>query len=175
MRAENGQTVPGRNGTSAAWPTKPKASLSTNRPPTSSRPGTATRYERNETRILVTAAAIIAGIAQEQIAAHPGASWIRLARATAAEFAAAGVGAAIGSLIAVPGVALIMSLYYFITNRFTIPAIQAHEARGREEGREWANRAWSEWNQRRLAHEAQGIPFNEPPPDRQPPRNGEQL
>ena len=80
-----------------------------------------------------------------------------------------------------------MSLYHFITNRFTIPAIQAHEARGeargREEGREEgvikgrerANRAWSEWNQRRLAHEAQGTPFNEPPPDRQPPRKGKQL
>ena len=76
-----------------------------------------------------------------------------------------------------------MSLYHFITNRFTIPAIQAHEARGREEGREEgviegqerANRAWSEWNQRRLAHEAQGIPFNEPPPDQQPPRKGNPL
>ena len=145
-----------------------------------------TRYERSETRIIGITVSMIAGIAQEQIAAHPGASWVRLARATAAEFAAAGVGAAIGSLIAVPGVALIMSLYHFITNRFTIPAIQAHEAhgeaRGREEGREEgviegqerANRAWSEWNQRRLAHEAQGIPLNEPPPDQQPPRKGKQ-
>ena len=108
-----------------------------------------TRYERSETRIIGITVPMIAGIAQEQIAAHPGASWVRLARATAAEFAAAGVGAAIGSLIAVPGVALIMSLYHFITNCFTIPAIRAHEA--------------------------QGIPFNEPPPDRQPPRKGNPL
>ena len=121
---------------------------------------------------------IIADIAQEQIAARLGASWIQLARATATAFAPAGVGAAIGSLIAVQGVALIVSLYHFITNRFTIPAIQAHEARGREEGiiqgAEQANRAWSEWNQRRLTHEAQGTPFLEPPPDHQPPPNGRQ-
>ena len=92
---------------------------------------------------------IIADIAQEQIAARPGAGWIRLARATVAAFAPAGVGAAIGSLIAVQGVALIVSLHHLITNRFTIPAIKAHEARG--------------------------IPCHEPPPDQQPHRNGRPL
>ena len=129
---------------------------------------------------------IIADIAQEQIAARPGAGWVRLARETAAAFAPAGVGAAIGSLIAVQGVALIVSLYHFITNRFTIPAIKAHEARGeargRDEGRdeglaegiEQSNKAWREWLQRRDDAAAQGIPFDEPPPDQQPHRNGKQ-
>ena len=82
MRDKNRQTAPGRNGTGAAWLTKPKASPSTNAPPTSNRPETATSYERNETRIIGITVPIIAGIAQEQIAAHPGASWVRLARAT---------------------------------------------------------------------------------------------
>ena len=71
-----------------------------------------------------------------------------------------------------------MSLYHFITNRFTIPAIQAHEARGREEGlaegAQQQNKAWREWLQRRDDAAAQGTPFHEPPPDQQPPPNGRQ-
>ena len=96
-------------------------------------------------------------------------------RETGSGFAAAGIGAAIGSLIAVQGVALIVSLYHFITNRFTIPIIEKHREEGREEGREQSNRAWAEWNQRRLDHEARGIPFDDPPPDQhQPSRNGKE-
>ncbi len=138
---------------------------------------------------------MIANITQEQMAANPGASWIRLAQETASEFAAAGVGAAIGSLIAMQGVAIIVSLYHIITNRFVKPVIEEHEERGRKEGEERgrkegiaegeergrkegeergrkegeerANRAWAKWNQSRLEHEAQGIPFDEPPPHNQ--------
>ena len=120
---------------------------------------------------------MIISIVQDEIAVNSHAGWIRMARESASEFAAVGVGAAIGSLIAVQGVAIIVSLYHIITNRFTIPAIEQHREEGREEGRaegeDRANRAWREWNQRRLDHEAQGIPFDEPPPDQQPPgRNG---
>ena len=97
--------------------------------------------------------------------ARPGSGWIRLARETASEFAAVGVGAAIGTLIAVQGVAIIVSLYHIITNRFTIPAIEKHRAEGRAEGEEQANQAWREWLQRRDEAEAQGLPFDEPPPD----------
>ncbi len=61
-----------------------------------------------------------------------------------------------------------MSLYHIITNRFVKPVIEEHEERGRKEGiaegEERANRAWANWNQSRLEHEAQGIPFNELPP-----------
>ncbi len=57
-----------------------------------------------------------------------------------------------------------MSLYHIITNRFVKPVIEEHEERGRKEGEERANRAWAKWNQSRLEHEAQGIPFDEPPP-----------
>ena len=70
-----------------------------------------------------------------------------------------------------------MAIYHAITNRFTKPVIEEHIAQGREEGIaegvEQANRAWAEWNQRRLDAEAQGLPFDEPPPDQQPRRNGD--
>ena len=36
--------------------------------------------------------------------------------------------------------------------------------RGRSEGAERERRAWTEWNSRRLEAEANGLPFDEPPP-----------
>ena len=46
-------------------------------------------------------------------------------------------------------------------------ALYNHEKReeGREQGRAEANAAWRAWNDRRLAAEANGEPFTEPPPD----------
>ena len=38
------------------------------------------------------------------------------------------------------------------------------KAEGKVEGRTEAWEAWEAWNQRRLAAEAAGHPFNEPPP-----------
>ncbi len=112
---------------------------------------------------------MIVGIVLDEIAAAPGAGWVRLARESAAEFAAVGVGAAIGSLIAMQGVAIIVSLYHIITNRFTIPAIEKHRREGRKEGItegvEQSNQAWRDWLIRRDEAEAQGLPFDEPPPD----------
>ena len=53
-----------------------------------------------------------------------------------------------------------MTLYQAIVNRWVIPVIQAHEARGRN-----AERArWQEWNRRRMDAAAQGLDFDEPPP-----------
>ncbi len=40
-------------------------------------------------------------------------------------------------------------------------------AEGLAEGIAAANKAWAEWNQRRLEAEANGQPFNEPPPGQQ--------
>ena len=37
-------------------------------------------------------------------------------------------------------------------------------ATGRTEGRVETQKLWQEWNRRRLAHEARGESFNEPPP-----------
>ena len=124
---------------------------------------------------------MIMDIVQDTRAAHPGVGWIPLARESASEFAAVGVGAAIGSLIAVQGVAIVMSLYHIITNRFTTPIIEKHREEGRTEGREEGrtegrvegrtegrsetNEAWREWNRRRMDAESQGAPFDEPPPD----------
>ena len=69
-----------------------------------------------------------------------------------------------------------MSLYQAMVNRFVIPVIEAHEARGRAEGRvegrvegRAEGRAesaaeWRAWLQRSGEAEAQGQPFDEPPP-----------
>ncbi len=72
-----------------------------------------------------------------------------------------------------------MVLYYHMLSKLVDPIIKRHEergeargeAQGREEGREegatQVNNAWRGWNQRRLEHEAQGLPFDEPPPDQE--------
>ena len=61
-----------------------------------------------------------------------------------------------------------MSLYQAMVNRFVIPVIEAHEARGRAEGRVEGCAEERDWNRRRMAAEDQGQPFNEPPPGELP-------
>ena len=60
-----------------------------------------------------------------------------------------------------------MSLYQAMVNRFVTPVIEARRAEGRVEGREERQAEWEAWNLRRLDAEAQGRPFNEPPPGEQ--------
>ena len=69
-----------------------------------------------------------------------------------------------------------MVLYYHMLNKLVAPVIKRHEdrgeakgeargeAKGEARGRAEANREWREWNQRRIDHEARGLPFDEPPP-----------
>ena len=73
-----------------------------------------------------------------------------------------------------------MTLYRAIVNRWVIPVIQEHEARGYAKGRAevwvegWveglaegraAERArWVEWNRRRVEAVAEGLAFDEAPP-----------
>ena len=57
-----------------------------------------------------------------------------------------------------------MAIYQFLTNAFTKPAIERHMSKGEERGRAEANRKWKEWLERREAAEAEGRPFDEPPP-----------
>ncbi len=63
---------------------------------------------------------------------------------------------------------ILLSLYQAMVNRFVIPVIEEHKARGREEGRAEgryeAMAEWAAWNQRRLAAERAGEVFTEPPP-----------
>ena len=87
-------------------------------------------------------------------------TWNGLVREVAAEYAPIGVGLAIVTLIAMHGVAGIMALYQFLTNTLTKPAIERQRAKGRAE----ANQQWEEWLKRREAAEADGRPFDEPPP-----------
>ena len=97
-------------------------------------------------------------------------TWNALVREVAAEYAPVGVGLAIGTLITMHGVAVIMALYQFLTNTLTRPAIERHIAKGRkkgrEEGRAETNQRWEEWLQRRTDAEANGRPFDEPPPSK---------
>ena len=87
-------------------------------------------------------------------------TWNALIRETALEYAPIGLGYAIVTLIAMHGVAGIMALYQFLTNTLTKPAIERQRAKGRAE----ANQQWEEWLKRREAAEADGRPFDEPPP-----------
>ena len=110
----------------------------------------------------------LAVIISEQTAALPNESWwmqsITLIRQSATEFGPVGLGNAIASLIIAQGGFTIMVLYYHMINKLVTPVIKRHENRGEARGRAEANKAWRKWNQRRLDHEAQGLPFDEPPP-----------
>ena len=63
---------------------------------------------------------------------------------------------------------LLMSLYQFMVNRYINPVIERHVARGRAaglvEGRAERDADWLEWLRRRQDAEADGEPFDEPPP-----------
>ena len=67
------------------------------------------------------------------------------------------------SPIGVETIAMVIAAYY--SRRKRRENLAAGRAEGRAEGREEVNSAWREWNQRRLAAEAVGQPFNEPAPD----------
>lgn len=129
------------------------------------------------TGISIVIAISVAGATR---ASYPDAGWITLMREGAGEFAPAGIGIAIATLAALQGVATIMAIYQYITNRFTLPVIERHLAQGREqgieEGREQgieegraegeaqAHQAWQTWNRRRMDAAANSLPFDEPPP-----------
>ena len=69
-----------------------------------------------------------------------------------------------------------MSLYHAIVNRFVLPVIAEHEAKGYAQGyaqgyaeglaevRAEVNREWRDWLRRLTDAEARGEPFDEPPP-----------
>ena len=57
-----------------------------------------------------------------------------------------------------------MSLYQFMVNRYVNPVIERHRAEGRDEERV----QWRQWLERRNDAEAQGLSFDEPPPDAKP-------
>lgn len=117
-------------------------------------------------------------------AGEPGGLWLQhigdFVIATLGEFSGIAIGIAIIAMLLTRPVniagEILMSVYQAMVNRFVIPVIEAHEARGRAEGLEAgrvegleagriAERAkWQEWNRRRMDAEAQGRTFNEPPP-----------
>ena len=52
----------------------------------------------------------------------------------------------------------------YLRDRFVRPIVKAHEARGQAIGRSEMYEEWDAWNRRRLAAEAEGLPFDEPSP-----------
>ena len=119
----------------------------------------------------------LAVIIAESAAMVGGQSWwmnvIQTIILAAARFAPVGLGAAIALLIVVHIGAILMSLYHAIANRWVKPVIENHEARGRAEGRTEGraegraegDARWRDWLNRKDEAEAQGLLFNEPPPD----------
>ena len=59
---------------------------------------------------------------------------------------------------------ILVALYQAMVNRLVTPVIQAHEARGREEGQAAERARWVEWDRRRMEAAAKGEPFDEPRP-----------
>ncbi len=59
---------------------------------------------------------------------------------------------------------IFMTLYEAMANRFVIPVIEKHEARGYAKGRKETEAKWRAWNERRLAAAREGREFDEPPP-----------
>ena len=101
---------------------------------------------------------MVADIVQDAMAAHTGAGWVLLARVTALEFAPIGVGAAIGSLIAVQGMTIFVLLYQQIARHFIPEAgeIQAYSDQSEAE---------QQWARPPTDDDGQDLPIAEQTPD----------
>ena len=69
---------------------------------------------------------------------------------------------AVNTVVAVEGGDMLAERY--LRRRYEAGRAEG-KAEGKEEGRTEAWQAWESWNQRRLAAEKEGRPFNEPPPE----------
>ena len=76
----------------------------------------------------------------------------------------------ISAIDVVGGLTVVTARY--LTDKFLKPRIEKRRAEARAEGlaegltegREEERREWTDWNRRRLEAEANGVPFDEPPP-----------
>ena len=75
-----------------------------------------------------------------------------------------GIAAAITALMIVQGASYIMVMYQSLANRFVRPVIERHVAEGHAQGAQAQNELWMAWLRRKEAAEADGMEFNEPPP-----------
>ncbi len=74
------------------------------------------------------------------------------------------VGAAGISLVIMEAPRIIMVVADYFTKRWLNPLKEKLREEGRAEGQAEMNTAWQTWNERRMAAEANGEPFHEPPP-----------
>ena len=99
-------------------------------------------------------------IALEEIQ-HGGHSGARsLAIAVAKEVSPLVIVSVASTVTLLQGVEFMIVSRDYLRDRFVRPIVEAHEARGRSEMYE----EWDAWNRRRLAAEAEGLPFDELPP-----------
>ena len=74
------------------------------------------------------------------------------------------VGAAGLSMLTVEGPRFIMVMADYFTKKWLNPLKERLRAEGRAEGRAERDTEWKAWNERRMAAEKKGDPFDEPPP-----------
>ena len=74
------------------------------------------------------------------------------------------VGAAGISLVTMEAPRIVMVVADYFTKRWLNPLKEKLREEARAEGRAEMNTAWQTWNERRMAAEANGDPFDEPPP-----------
>ena len=74
------------------------------------------------------------------------------------------VGAAGISLVIMEAPRIVMVVADYFTKRWLNPLKEKLREEARAEGRAEINTAWQTWNERRMAAEANGEPFDEPPP-----------
>ena len=75
--------------------------------------------------------------------------------------------------IMMEGVSYIVITAEYFRNKFIKPIIEQHKEEGRAEGRAEGltegltemYQKWTDWNNRRMEAEREGLPFDEPPPD----------
>ena len=100
-------------------------------------------------------------IALEEIQ-HGGQSGARaLAIAVAQEVSPLIVVSVASTVTLLQGVEFMIVSRDYLRDRFVGPIVKAHEARGQAIGRSEMYEEWDAWNRRRLAAEAEGLPFDE--------------
>ena len=91
-------------------------------------------------------------------------SWAETALAITQGIGINTVGAAGLALLTIEGPRTFMVVADYFTRRWLNPLKESLRAEGRAEGEARNQAEWVAWNERRMAAEAKGEPFDEPPP-----------
>lgn len=120
-------------------------------------------FRENETRYLIASAALV-WILSGLLAWYEIGYNERDSQLDTAVSVAQGVATAVAVTIAILASVEVLMIF---AERYR----QRRYQEGRQEGREEANQEWEAWNERRLQAEADGEPFDEPPPSQRQPNS----